>query len=860
MRHHNLQVTGSINVNNIGVVTKSDLATYTGSAEVKLSSLETYTGSTNTRLNSIESISASNISRIGSLESFSSSIYTTNTFTSSTLARLNSIESISASNIARINSLETTSASVNTLNSVQNARLDSLENKSGSLATTGSNTFIGTQVVTGSLYVTSNLIVQGSSSIQNITGSSINIGTNTVVLNTANPAVRYAGISVIDSGSTGLTGSILWDSTNNNWLYQNPSGSSYTSAKFIAGPQSATLGAETGLNTGYIPRALGDDHIGDSLIFQSGSRIGLGTTQPNAMIHTTGSIWITDNPGTNALIFGSNAQGTAKYSYITSTTEGAQKVGLAIYTTSNAGTSNEERVRITDSGYVGIGSTAPSFALDIYGATSGTTSTLLRLKNGYNDTSTGLRVRWDFASLAGAYLDVTTDSGGTKSMTLYLSAANAAPSQVLTMIGSTGAATFSNSVTAAGGLITKGSSYNVNNTLKFLRADNTEMGYIGWSNESTNNSTWLFKSTNGNTIGFSADGTNQNMVVTTGGNVGIGTTNPAVKLDVAGALTTTDVIRISKAPSDSVQVGPSIYFVGGTGSSYSQLQQGVGRFIMFGFDGSAWQERLTIHNSSGGVGIGTTSPAKRLDVYDSNGNATAQLKLRSSGNTSAGYLGTFANSLYISAGGTYDSGWTQDGSNGVANVVMETSSGGSAIAFGTAATAGLPAERMRIMGNGYVGIGVTNPGNRLQVSGNIYSTDTVFGRNIKPEAWASITAGSPSGAGIPLGYSMITINTPCDGNWRTILSNINDTKAFFWVALGDAASKDTACYTFQMTSPAYGVSNMANVSYMDGGWNTGGFEFTYSNANGTYTLLVRATSYYSSGSTAYGNIYFLRME
>jgi hypothetical protein len=64
-----------------------------------------------------------------------------------------------------------------------------------------------------------------------------------------------------------------------------------------------------------------------------------------------------------------------------------------------------------------------------------------------------------------------------------------------------------------------------------------------------------------------------------------------------------------------------------------------------------------------------------------------------------------------------------------------------------------------------------------------------------------------------------------------------------------------------MTSPAYGVSSFGVVSYQDNGWNTGGFEFTYDNlGSGTHRLLVRCTSYYNSGNTAYGTIYFLRLE
>lgn len=163
--------------------------------------------------------------------------------------------------------------------------------------------------------------------------------------------------------------------------------------------------------------------------------------------------------------------------------------------------------------------------------------------------------------------------------------------------------------------------------------------------------------------------------------------------------------------------------------------------------------------------------------------------------------------------------------------------------------------------NGYTGFGTNNPQHRIQANGNIYSTDTVFARNLKPEAWAGPVAGSPTGATIPLGYSAINISSLCDNSWRTLITNINDSKVFMWVTLGDAASKDTASYTWQMTSPAYGVLNMTQISYLDGGWNTGGFEFTYGNpGNGMFSLMVRCSSYYNSGNTAYGTIYFLRLE
>ena len=137
-------------------------------------------------------------------------------------------------------------------------------------ATTGSNDFIGTQTITGSLYISQNLIVQGSSSLENITGSNVYIGTNKINLNTDTPAIRFGGVSVFDSGSNfGESGSLLWDSQANHWIYQHPSssGAPYGSAILISGPKNTgSLGDEQGLTIGKISKAVGDDHIGDSII------------------------------------------------------------------------------------------------------------------------------------------------------------------------------------------------------------------------------------------------------------------------------------------------------------------------------------------------------------------------------------------------------------------------------------------------------------------------------------------------------------------------------------------------------------------------------------------------------------------
>ena len=139
-------------------------------------------------------------------------------------------------------------------------------------ATTGSNTFYGTQVITGSTYISGDLIVQGSSSLQNISASAVDIGTNIIYLNTDTPAVRFGGISVFDSGSTEGTGSLLWDSQNERWIYQKSSGSSYSGGMLISGPRNTgSLGEEVGMPTNKLIMGIGGDHISSSNIYHNGT-------------------------------------------------------------------------------------------------------------------------------------------------------------------------------------------------------------------------------------------------------------------------------------------------------------------------------------------------------------------------------------------------------------------------------------------------------------------------------------------------------------------------------------------------------------------------------------------------------------
>lgn len=67
----------------------------------------------------------------------------------------------------------------------------------------GSNLRVnGGAIVTGSLTVTENFTVLGSASVTYTTASQLRVNDNVITVNASSPGVRFAGLSVIDSGSS----------------------------------------------------------------------------------------------------------------------------------------------------------------------------------------------------------------------------------------------------------------------------------------------------------------------------------------------------------------------------------------------------------------------------------------------------------------------------------------------------------------------------------------------------------------------------------------------------------------------------------------------------------------------------------
>jgi hypothetical protein len=196
---------------------------------------------------------------------------------------------------------------ISTFSSSVATQISTIQTKTGSFATTGSNTFFGTQTYSGSVYIANDLIVQGSSSIQYISASSVSIGTNIVQLNTANPSVRYAGLSITDSGSIGGSGSFLYDSVQDEFIFvHRGNGTNITSSHFVLGPETYdSLGNETYLTNNRLPKGTGKEHLVDSNILDDGNVVSISTPL-NITGSITASAFLGTIRATNGVVSGSS--------------------------------------------------------------------------------------------------------------------------------------------------------------------------------------------------------------------------------------------------------------------------------------------------------------------------------------------------------------------------------------------------------------------------------------------------------------------------------------------------------------------------------------------------------------------------
>ena len=145
----------------------------------------------------------------------------------------------------------------------------------GDLTVNGVLTVTGNTQLGGNLYVSGNLEILGESTNVTIQSQTVEIDDNIIRLNAYSPFQRYAGFEVMDSGSTGVSASLVWDSLQDYWMFVSSSGDS---SKLI-GTTAAAYGSEINLTSGTIPIATGNSTIGDSLLTYSGTTLAFNTNK-----------------------------------------------------------------------------------------------------------------------------------------------------------------------------------------------------------------------------------------------------------------------------------------------------------------------------------------------------------------------------------------------------------------------------------------------------------------------------------------------------------------------------------------------------------------------------------------------------
>jgi hypothetical protein len=573
------------------------------------------------------------------------------------------------------------SSSIATTTSNLSSRIGSVETKTGSYATTGSNIFVGSQVITGSLYITNDMVVQGCSCLQNITASAVSIGTNTVVLNTATPAVRFAGVSVQDSGSNaGVTGSIYWDGLCNRWVYSNPSGIGYSGGMLLSGPRTSTLGSESPLTCNYLAKSGGGDHLYDSCIQEVSGSVTIGGTLCTSGVVCGASGIFSSTSYSNLYLDGTNETGW--------------------------GNNISFRSQGTDFGYVGS-----------VGSLVGNTTKDMTI---WSTTGNGFRVYTN-----GNNPRLCIDSNGISTFSCTV----CAPTFVGgTVSGTTG--TFSGAI--SGTCATFTNNVNITNTggamaLSFKRTDSpVGTGAIYFKDSCDNiDASISHNVTIGVGLEFGTCGTNR-MYITNGGNIGIGSSTPADLLHIekfqaggmgmiirnaCGATSNTSMCSlISLQLVGAGQTGQlGVNLIAGKEGDYSSAGVRNAFFAIQTACGDNLYERLRI-TSAGNVGIDATTTYAKLHIGTASNNENNIFFTRQT-TTANVIIGGLRSSL-----GPY---WGDATSTSLSEINLETDNPyyRGAISFRTNnsdATANRAVERMRISSAGVVTI--TNASSDAQLS------------------------------------------------------------------------------------------------------------------------------------------------
>lgn len=495
--------------------------------------------------------------------------------------------------------------------------------------------------ISQSLTVTGNLIVSGSSTTLNTEILIVEDADIVLLSNVTGTPALNSGITVNRGTSTNTF--LRWSEDGDRWGWTDDGTTFYSfdnvrSGLVTTNTTFATINTTTAtMNTATTNRVLkaGDTMTGNLIV--SGATINTATANITTII-TGNTLTLSTGTGSNSNVVIS-ANGT-------------------------------EYVRVTNTGFVGIGTTNPTARLEVQG---------------------GMR--------AGPSGNANTFQVGTESDGIV----RLGPNIIFPEVGA-GRLNIQDRLSAF-------ISFYVSNTL----TSRIKTGEAGFTNY----------------LVFEVSGSDR-LTITNTGSIGIGTTSPAERLHVSGTIQidgSTSGIRMFKNGSSSIASHLYIANAANDRAYNWQLNSDGSALDFWAYNGSSWNNRIT-YTASGNVGIGTTNPSQRLEVagnifVNTSGNPFLELKTSGAGNnpylrlTAAtnywDFQGTFSNAndeLYLMYNGNPRMVITSDGNVGIGTTapvgtLQVTGAGSRTLSLASPASGGGSASYI-IMGNNDSG-GTTGP-------------------------------------------------------------------------------------------------------------------------------------------------------
>ena len=365
-----------------------------------------------------------------------------------------------------------------------------------------------------------------------------------------------------------------------------------------------------------------------------------------------------------------------------------------------------ERMRIDENGNVGIGTTTDSgYRLNVSG-NSRTTGNVV----GGNFYNSGANYVFGLSTSEGEYInrtgnDIRFYAGGSARLTVDGDGGNVgigttSPTTPIHILSSTDIATFESSTTGL---------YNT------YKNSNKVFGYVGTGSQTVSGG-------GANDFGIQSS---DNFLIATGGNVERMRIDSAGRMILNGATSGTALSIRTLGSMDSlirheVSANPTGYYtLFGTNYSYNKS-------FVINNKGS----EIVTYSDGTSIGLGLDGGASNLIRFSTN--ATERMRIDSSGNVGIGTTSPIADAKLVLHNADVDLEFSIDNAVGntarifaydrATNTHRDIQLRGSQLTFYTGAT-----EAMRIDGSGNVGIGTTSPAAKLQIYGAqpyIYITNT----------------------------------------------------------------------------------------------------------------------------------------